>query len=325
MILLREIGVPLDPSEENTAHGQREIGMAHNKAAKWIGTHKGIVALVVAAMLVTALLTAFVLSGASNDFLNLAKSKLGLDRRSGTSVSEAAEEKDTAISTEKPPDFAEPSSSGSVTEFDSSPVVPSDPTEPAEAESSTAPTAQISSEALTSVSSSTAATTTKPTTSTSATTKSSPATTSTAAPTTATSEPTTTTSINMGDFSGSFNSGKAEDVLALVNAAREAEGLSALSWSSALVTSATIRAPEIVVKWSHTRPDGNLWSTAFSSNPGSIGENIAKGYSSSQGVFDGWMASEGHRENILDSGFTKMGIACYYCNGMYYWVQHFSS
>ena len=35
--------------------------------------------------------------------------------------------------------------------------------------------------------------------------------------------------------------------------------------------------------------------------------------------------AHGHRENILDSGFTKMGIACYYCNGMYYWVQHFSS
>lgn len=303
--------------------------MAHNKVAKWISTHKGKVALIVTVLLVTVFLMGFVLSGASNDFLSLAKRKLGLDGRSGTSASESIAENDTSKTTEKEPDFTEPSSSGSITESDFSVATPGEPTDTSEAESSTPSTAQISSADLTPASSSTASTTTKQTTSTSATIKSSPATTATAAPTTTTSVPTTTTSVNMGDFSGSFDSGKAEAVLALVNEAREAEGLSALSWSSTLVTSAKIRAPEIVVKWSHSRPGmdnvENSWSTAFSSNKGSIGENIAKGYSSSQGVFEGWMASEGHKENILDSRFAKMGIACYYCNGTYYWVQHFSS
>jgi uncharacterized protein YkwD len=132
----------------------------------------------------------------------------------------------------------------------------------------------------------------------------------------------------MGDFSGSFDSGMAEAVLSLVNEARAAQEdplLSPLTWSSTLVTSAKLRAPEIVVKWSHTRPDGTEWYTAFSSNPGKIGENIAKGQTSAQQVFESWMASDGHKKNILDADFTKMGIACYYCNETYYWVQHFSS
>jgi hypothetical protein len=38
------------------------------------------------------------------------------------------------------------------------------------------------------------------------------------------------------------------------------------------------------------------------------GENIANGYESEEDVFDGWMHSKGHRQNIKNESFTHIGI-----------------
>ena len=51
------------------------------------------------------------------------------------------------------------------------------------------------------------------------------------------------------------------------------------------------------------------------------GENIAKGYSTAQSVFDGWRNSEGHNENMLSSNFNAIGIG-YVSNG-HYWTTDF--
>jgi hypothetical protein len=40
-----------------------------------------------------------------------------------------------------------------------------------------------------------------------------------------------------------------------------------------------------------------------------IAENIARGFHTESGVMQGWMASEGHRENILDPRAEDFGIA----------------
>lgn len=41
-----------------------------------------------------------------------------------------------------------------------------------------------------------------------------------------------------------------------------------------------------------------------------VGENVAYGYATGGAVVrKGWMKSPGHRKNILDKGFTRMGIA----------------
>jgi uncharacterized protein YkwD len=157
-------------------------------------------------------------------------------------------------------------------------------------------------------------TTTKPTT---------VSTTGTTTPTTA--APTQTTapaSSGLGDESGTYDSSKEQAVLALVNEQRTNAGLAALTWSDTLAGSARIRATEIVVKWSHTRPDGSAWYTAGAQMQ--TGENLAYGQTSSEQVMNEWMASIGHQENILRTSFTKIGIAAYYCNGVYYWVQHFA-
>ncbi len=41
-------------------------------------------------------------------------------------------------------------------------------------------------------------------------------------------------------------------------------------------------------------------------------------------VMESWMNSKGHRENILNKNFKKMGVGCYYSDGRYYWVQLFT-
>ncbi|NLT10931.1 MAG: SH3 domain-containing protein [Clostridiaceae bacterium] len=121
-------------------------------------------------------------------------------------------------------------------------------------------------------------------------------------------------------ITGSYNSDYASQVVALVNAQRETEGLSALSYDSTLGGYSDIRAFEISLVFSHTRPDGREWSTVGS---GVSGENIAGGYSSPESVMAGWMDSSGHRANILKSDYTRIGVSCYSVGGTLYWVQLF--
>ncbi|MDF2679355.1 MAG: hypothetical protein K0R47_545 [Brevibacillus sp.] len=49
------------------------------------------------------------------------------------------------------------------------------------------------------------------------------------------------------------------------------------------------------------------------------GENIAMGQRTADEVMKQWMNSEGHRQNIMNPSFTKIGVG--YVNG--YWVQEF--
>jgi uncharacterized protein YkwD len=40
-----------------------------------------------------------------------------------------------------------------------------------------------------------------------------------------------------------------------------------------------------------------------------LGENVASGYPDASSVTAGWMASSGHRANILNSSYTQIGVA----------------
>ena len=58
----------------------------------------------------------------------------------------------------------------------------------------------------------------------------------------------------------------------------------------------------------------------------SSGENIAYGQSGPQHVMNVWMASSGHRNNILSTGYTDIGIGVAYSNsGQPYWAQVFAT
>ena len=63
--------------------------------------------------------------------------------------------------------------------------------------------------------------------------------------------------------------------------------------------------------FSHNSPEG-ISSGARAEAAGipacGIGENIAKGQTSSAEVFAGWMASEGHRRNMVNPGMASYGL-----------------
>ena len=56
-------------------------------------------------------------------------------------------------------------------------------------------------------------------------------------------------------------------------------------------------------------------------------ENIAAGYFSVAEVMDGWMNSEGHRTNLLNTKYSRVGIGFYYSSSGYKtnWVQMFAN
>lgn len=57
-----------------------------------------------------------------------------------------------------------------------------------------------------------------------------------------------------------------------------------------------------------------------------VAENIAMGQGSAYEVVQSsWMNSSGHQANMLNSGYTKVGLAAYCTpNGTIYWCQQFS-
>ena len=116
------------------------------------------------------------------------------------------------------------------------------------------------------------------------------------------------------------------DVLRLTNQEREDEGLSPLTLNQDLTDGASVRATEIIKTFGHTRPDGSSCFTVLNGDYSSTGENIAAGQTSASAVVTAWMNSSGHRANILNSGFTQLGVGyAQDSTGTYqhYWVQMF--
>ena len=118
----------------------------------------------------------------------------------------------------------------------------------------------------------------------------------------------------------------AEEVLQLVNIEREKVGAKPLQLSPELSEFADVRVKELPENFSHNRPDGSKWKTAIKISYRYIGENIAAGQRTPESVVDAWMNSEGHRENILNPKFGKLGVG--YINApetdyKHYWVQLF--
>lgn len=115
-------------------------------------------------------------------------------------------------------------------------------------------------------------------------------------------------------------------VVNLVNQERANAGLPPLTAVTNLDIYAQTRSTELPTVFDHVRPDGsNPLTTVFSlGNYSTAGENIAMGYASAQAVMEGWMKSPGHRENILSTKYTFIGVGCYNHNGVMCWTQIFA-
>jgi hypothetical protein len=105
----------------------------------------------------------------------------------------------------------------------------------------------------------------------------------------------------------------AATLIALTNTQRSAAGLAPLNYDGRLASSAYAKAQDMLAKgyWSHTSPDGRS-AGHFIGQAGygyvAIGENLAKGFPTESAVITGWMASSGHRANILNPAFKDIGI-----------------
>lgn len=103
-----------------------------------------------------------------------------------------------------------------------------------------------------------------------------------------------------------------KNIVTYTNKQRKRYGLPALTIDTKLVKSARQHA---------------IWMTRncrlqHTSQP--VAENIAVGYPSSQSVVRGWMNSSGHRANILNGGYRRIGVAAYQTkSGRIYWCQQF--
>ena len=138
---------------------------------------------------------------------------------------------------------------------------------------------------------------------------------------------------HMGEPIGEYKDEMASDVLSLLNEEREKEGLKPLAIDEDLVEAAKLRATEIAWgdNFSHTRPDGTkCFTTVYNLGCWALGENIARGYTSSDGVMEGWLNSAGHKKNMMCPHFDHVGIVCLKtkrANGgtSHCWVQIFGS
>ncbi|MGX1274707.1 CAP domain-containing protein [Streptomyces phaeoluteigriseus] len=117
-------------------------------------------------------------------------------------------------------------------------------------------------------------------------------------------------------------------VVALVNSERAKAGCSPVTLNAKLSQAAQAHSADMASHntMSHTGSDGSdpgqritragyLWST--------YGENVAYGYSTPEQVMAGWMASAGHKRNILDCGFKEIGVGVAQPGN--YWTQDFGT
>lgn len=117
---------------------------------------------------------------------------------------------------------------------------------------------------------------------------------------------------------------EAESLLILVNESRAAEGLSPLKLNDALTKAALSHSADMDANdyFDHTGLNGSrFWDrtedAGYTGSP--AGENIALGQRDAEAVHAAWMSSEGHRNNILNSRITEMGLG----HSGRYWTQIF--
>ena len=109
--------------------------------------------------------------------------------------------------------------------------------------------------------------------------------------------------------------------------------LSELTYDYQLEKVAMLRAREVAILFSHTRPDGTSCGTALDELGYSWwarGENLAGGFTTAEEAYIGLREDEedydgqGHRRNMLYQGFTRIGIGHVIYNGIDFWTQIFA-
>lgn len=103
-------------------------------------------------------------------------------------------------------------------------------------------------------------------------------------------------------------------LIELTNIERQKMGLSPVSENSALDKAAELKAQNMFQEnyWAHFAPSGKTpWDFILGAGYKFTvaGENLAKNFSSSDDVVKAWMASQTHRDNLLNPKYQDIGIA----------------
>lgn len=123
-----------------------------------------------------------------------------------------------------------------------------------------------------------------------------------------------------------------DELLTLTNQARQNAGMDDLRFSYQLGQAAQGYAEDLATQnfFSHTGKDGSTLRSRIDATGydyDAAGENLAAGQTAASSVFQGWMASDGHRANILQKDFTEVGFGLFDTTGSsdygLYWVQNF--
>lgn len=120
-------------------------------------------------------------------------------------------------------------------------------------------------------------------------------------------------------ISGIFDYDLASRIVDETNLRREAEGRAPLKMTRKLCEVAMIRAVEAAPNlphpydYPHYRPNGDRFVSMLDKEDRCYrqSENISYGFHDAKIVVDGWMHSEGHRANLLDSLMTTIGVGTF--------------
>lgn len=126
-------------------------------------------------------------------------------------------------------------------------------------------------------------------------------------------------------------------MLTLTNTARQEAGLAPLRLSETLSGVARSHSENMAIQdfFGHVDPSGSRSQDRVSAaNYGyrATAENIGAGYSTAEGIFEGWFDSPSHRANILSPRLTEIGIGYHRLdndtgsvNYNHYWTQVFGN
>ncbi len=133
---------------------------------------------------------------------------------------------------------------------------------------------------------------------------------------------------NSGSTNENFSAYQKE-VVDLVNIERSKAGLNPLTLDSSISNVATKKSQDMIDNnyFSHNSPTyGSPFDMLkkFGISYKTAGENIAMGQKTPKEVVNAWMNSEGHRKNIMNPNFSKIGVGvAQKSGGSIYWTQIF--
>jgi uncharacterized protein YkwD len=119
-------------------------------------------------------------------------------------------------------------------------------------------------------------------------------------------------------------------ILQLMNAKRAEAGLQPLTLDNTLVQVARYKSNHMIQYnyFDHTTPEGTKWTNwlqAIGYKYTTTGENIAYNTYDAVELFNQWWNSPGHRANMMNASYTKVGIGVVKGNNKYMGTQTFSN